>query len=495
MDNRQGLSGMSSAMNEMEHAQNTLFVPPLVDERILMQFCRAVQSYAAGPGIHDDAAGKLRDLRARLANLCKLASLCRLAILGQSTAVARVIDEMYCLSVDFPTGPLDEPERMFDDEPDDRVQLAAAIDLFAGAAFVSKGNVDQRDRFIIAIVRAIEDAVAFPVTYNSEAAAYLGEGTGELPRQHAAIVIANAAQRLLDSDQKCAPMVPVDIRRRLEGLARKWMRANPVTEFFEAITGPRVSGTLQGVVPDDARVGDLVTLQLDPSWVGTQQSGDAASQEFLRGVAIMFCPHQPADLVRVLEDKAQTKVPEGARTGPIALVRKGGPALFTDVSYLLDRYALEYPVEWFYTVFSFAPIGEWAYPVAFGAPVIQITQVPETATIAAYTSSGPLAAGQAVDINDTVVIHYSVEPPGSDASFPLTASARGGEVTQIGKPGVLAYRPSTEGNTSIKLAWGTLSVSIPMSVRPSSFPPSERGPSSGSISRAPRRPRSSTRSD
>jgi hypothetical protein len=120
--------------------------------------------------------------------------------------------------------------------PDEHVFLSGAVDLFAGATFLWKDNSERRDRAIIAIVRAIEDAIAFPVTYAAEAATFLGLDTIALSPTHAAIVIANATQRLIQCDRVCIPRAPADIRRRrLEGLACTWMQDNPVTAFFEAI--------------------------------------------------------------------------------------------------------------------------------------------------------------------------------------------------------------------------------------------------------------------
>jgi hypothetical protein len=261
------MPSMSDPMPQMEHPEDTVGAPPLVNDRLLIRFQHAVQGYADSAGFHDAAAAKLVRLQAKLTNLRNLAALCRLAIIGHPHSFARVVDEMHCLAVDFPSDPLDsecDDEELHEDETDDRVQLAAAVDLFAGAAFVSKNNLAQRDRFIIGIVRAIEEAIAFPVTFAAEAKAYVGEGAGELSPSHTSIVIANATQRLIEADYKCVPLAPHDIRCRLECLARKWMRANPVNAFFDAISGPRLRRIVHWEDPelpraDDARVGDRVT--------------------------------------------------------------------------------------------------------------------------------------------------------------------------------------------------------------------------------------------
>src|SRR5271166_3690641 len=176
----------------MEHAEDNLAVPPLVDDHVLLDFARAVQQCAGALGSGEEAAAALRRMTAKLDNLRGLASLTRLALLGHPHAFARVVDELYCLSVDFPDDPLApcSHDGCCPDDPDDRVQLAAAIDLFVGASFVSKDDSDQRDRFIVGLERAIEDAIAFPVVHSHEAAAYLGEDPTIAPVQ-ASIVVAN----------------------------------------------------------------------------------------------------------------------------------------------------------------------------------------------------------------------------------------------------------------------------------------------------------------
>jgi hypothetical protein len=447
---------MSEVMREMEHPKVTTFVPPLVDERVHMRFFQAVQSYANGQGNAVEAAAKMRELQSRLSNLRNLASLCRLAFVGHPNAFHRVVDEMSYISSNFSREPLQPPHQQAEEEKtSDRVILAAVIDLLAGAAFVSKNDLKQRDRFIVGIVRAIEAAVAFPVIFADEAASYLGQEIKALAKIDVSMVIANATQRVLQNDQKGVPQAPADIRARLEGLAQKWMRANPVTEFFNEATGPRLSGILESIQPNQAQVGDLVTLHFRPS---------ASTEAILRDAAVMFCPHQPADVVHMLRHGLQVRVPDNALTGPIAIVRKGGSPRFACVKGLLQRYADEYPVEWFYSIFSFVPMPRWAYPTAFGEPIIEIKQVPRSATVSAFTSSGALAEGQSVAVNDAVVIHYRAHPPGSDANAPLRVNAPGGDLLQTARPGVLVYRPFQHGNTQVEFAWGNLQLRVPVNV-------------------------------
>jgi hypothetical protein len=366
-------------MDQMEHPEDTVGAPPLVNDRLLIRFQRAVQAYADSAGLHDDAAAKLVQLQATLTNLRNLAALCRLAIIGHPHSFARVVDEMYCLAVDFPPDPLDsecDDEEPHEDEIDDRVQLAAAVDLFAGAAFVSKNNLAQRDRFIIGIVRAIEDAIAFPVTFAAEAKAYIGEGAGELSPSHTSIVIANATQRLIEGDYKCVPLAPLDIRCQLECLARKWMRANPVNAFFDAISGPRLRRIVHWEDPalprpDDARVGDRVTLLLETD---RDEGKDCGRDRSLDDLAVMFCPHQPAPVVRTVDDGLQVLVPKGARTGPIAVVKKSVD--FTAVQDLVAGYADQFSSAWSLSIFDLVRIDRWAYPCAFGRPTIEIMDAP-----------------------------------------------------------------------------------------------------------------------
>src|SRR6516162_7207919 len=90
----------------MEHPMNTLAVPPLIDPRLLYQFCTAVQQYSVTAGRQSEADAKVAELKARLDNLTQLAQLCRLAVLGHPNSFGRVLDELLCIAVDFPADPL-----------------------------------------------------------------------------------------------------------------------------------------------------------------------------------------------------------------------------------------------------------------------------------------------------------------------------------------------------------------------------------------------------
>jgi hypothetical protein len=370
------MPGPPGMMNMMEHPDTTTAAPPLVDERLVLNFCQAAQTFAATAGCQDEVAAKLRDLRARLSNLQGVASLCRLAMVGHRHSFARVIDEMHCIAVDFSQRPLPDEhsaERTItDSRPDASVSLAAAIDLFAGASFVSKDRPEERNRFIVGVVRAIEDAIAFPVTFAAEAAAYIGAGDEGLSPQHTALVIANAVQRLLDGDQKCVPLAPADIRFRLESLARAWMHDNPVDAFLAAVSGPRVRHIIHwedpsSSCPDAAHVGDPVVLFVDDHQA-------SAGRMTADDIVVMFSPHQPAKVIRAYDDRIQVEVPKFTQTGPVAVLPK--KPNFSHAQMLVGEYSKDLPVTWLASVFGAIRIDTWAYPTAFWPPVLKISAPP-----------------------------------------------------------------------------------------------------------------------
>ena len=462
-------SATDDAMSAMEEVSNTAFAPPLVTDPFLSRFCQAVQSYANDQGLGEAAAAALRSLNSRLAGLRNLASLCRLAVVGHPLSFARVIDEMHCLAVDFPCDPLDPPgeeDTCCGEASDERVQLAAAVDLFAGAAFVSMDQPEQRDRFIIAAVRAIEDAIAFPVTYAAEAGAYIGQGTTALSPTHVGIVIANATQRLIDADRKCMPRAPAAIRRRLGLLARNWMEANPVTEFLAVVRGPRVHRIIrwkesEREQSDCARVGDALTLLLHPFDEDGRGDRDLRPDDF----GVMFCPHQPAAILQSVRNEVQVRIPSDAVTGPVAVVRKKPD--FPRVGKLLFEYSQAFPAELTSSLFAVERLDTWAVSLAFRWPVIRIQPVPATAIATAFTAAGQLAQGQTVAVNDTIAIQYSVDPPGSDLGATPTVTAPGGAVTHR-RPGLLLFRPFAPGETVVTLSWGAVTATVPVSVTPAS---------------------------
>jgi Galactose oxidase-like, Early set domain len=450
--------GAPDSMQGMEHAQDTVGVAPFLDDRVLATFCRAVQTYADGQGAGAYATAKLAAVQAHLQNLVDLASLCRYAVLGEPRAVARVLDEMQCIAVDFPSDPLSmQPATTMTAPPDARTQLAAAVDLFAGAAFVSAGDHDRLQRFVLGLVRAIENAVAFPLAVADEAATYVGEGDGSLAPRHAAIAIANATQRLLENDVNCTPAAPPGFSQRLEALAQSWIEANPVTALLDALTGGAPNDTVASVAPTTAKVGDAVTLQLNGS---ATVAGDSV---------VMFCPHQPAEIVSSQDHQLQVVIPDSARSGPVSVVRPPTPTTLDDISALSAKFASDYPAEWALSVFTMIPLSSWAYPAAFSrAPAVDVAAVPKSASIAVFDGAGRRVDGDgnggSVDVGDDVTIRYEVTPPGSDANAELELSATGGTVTKTPEPGTLRFRPTDTGVGSVQLTWDCYSVRVPIRI-------------------------------
>ena len=475
----------------MEHPMNTLAVPPLIDPRLLYQFCTAVQQYSVTAGRQSEADAKVAELKARLDNLTQLAQLCRLAVLGHPNSFGRVLDELLCIAVDFPADPLDgDPytELEEEDEPDDRYHFGAVFDLLAGAAFVSKDDPDQRDRLIVGIIRAVEDAICYPLAFSDEAAAYVGEGDGSLSSSHVSRAIGNATTRIIERDTACDPLVGADIRMRLEQIALKWMAANPVTEMFRALTGPRWTRALESIDPDDVNVGDRVTLTLRDdcaappmkpttatpntaprAMAGMAAAGGApgsAAGSAPDGLYVLFCPSQEATILKATATTLVVEVPRNARTGPIALVRQPD---VTDVKYLLVRFACEYPEEWSDSLFGVIKMGIWAYADAFGEPLVEITQVPRSVTVTAHDANGPVGVGRSTRVNQPVYINYEVTPPGSEANTPLQVHAPGGQVTQP-KPGTVVYTPTQPGINTVDLSWGDVTTSVTINATPGTTP-------------------------
>jgi hypothetical protein len=314
----------------------------------------------------------------------------------------------------------------------------------------------------------VEDAICYPLAFSDEAAAYVGEGNGGLSSSHVAMAIANATGRLIERDKSCDPEVAPDIRMRLEHLAFEWMAANPVTEMFRALTGPRLTGALESIDPDDVAVGDRVTLTLREDCAADTMKPNAGAVASVAAPAarsatplgddlyVLFCPAQLAAVIKATDTTLVVEVPKNARTGPIALVRQ--PEL-GDLKYLLKRYACEYPMEWGYSLFSMFGMGKWAYPVAFGEPLVEITQLPQDVTVTAHNSDGPVGVANSTPVNEPVVITYQVNPVGSDANAPLNVNAPGGRVTQPA-PGKVVYTPTQPGVNTVDLSWGDVKTSV-----------------------------------
>lgn len=457
---------MMALMSGMEHAEDTLGVPPLIQPRVLAQFCSAVQLYADGVGLHEKIEQRLQERRMRLENLRSVATLFRLAVLGHPESFERLRDELHCIADDFPSDPLETQA----DAPNEReavcapAHLSAVLDLLAAASFVSKDDPARRDALTIGVIRAVEDAICYPLAYSQDAATYLREGSGQVSRTHAESVIANATSRLLKDDYGCDPRVPAVPLRLLEGLGQRWMAADPVSELFRALTGPQLTGLLHAIKPKQAQVGATVSLKLDMGCVGEGDEQQSELERLAEELVVVFCPRQPAKFAVRNRRTLRVEVPPNAHSGPIALVRRGSQDSFKDLEYLLEQYACEYPLAWSYSAFSFIPITRWTYPEAFGPPRIEIAQVPTSALVSAFTSSGLLGEQNAAHVGEPVAIQYQITPAGSDANVPLSITATNGTITHPGQPGMILYTPQATGESSVELTWGTLTESVAIPV-------------------------------
>ena len=64
-----------------------MYVAPILDERILFQFCKAVKSYATENGLGEVVGSRLNQLKNWNQNLTNLAVLFRYAISGDERAL------------------------------------------------------------------------------------------------------------------------------------------------------------------------------------------------------------------------------------------------------------------------------------------------------------------------------------------------------------------------------------------------------------------------
>jgi hypothetical protein len=147
------------------------------------------------------------------------------------------------------------------------------------------------------------------------------------------------------------------------------MEKNPVTQFLECISGPRVRHIVRwedprNQRPDDAQPGDRVTVLVH------QDRGENNEGRRLSELGVMFCPHQPAPVVRTVDDGLQVLVPELARTGPVAVIVKVPD--FSGVQATLQAYADKYVLSWALSIFGYSRIDTWAYPYAFSPPILEI---------------------------------------------------------------------------------------------------------------------------
>lgn len=453
MDPQSPTTDTAGAMNAMEHAMDTLTVPPLIDDRVFSNFSGAILAYAARIGATDDAKSALRQLQQKIQNLSDLASLCRFAELGDASAFGRALDEMNCLAIDFPETDMDFMDDMDMADPNSNAQLAVALDLFAGAAFLSGNDPRQLRRLVIGLVQAIEDAAGFPLSCVEEAATYLGTGSGSIPRAHAAMAIGNLAGRLINRDTNCVPPPPAWFRQRLEGLAARWLRSNPVSALLYGLMDTPVNVPVAMLRPSQAQPGDEVDLIFNDDI--DNDAGD---------LIVMFSPHLPAAIRNINGNTISVSVPARSCTGPVAVLHAAPKALLDYVTLLQDNYAMNYPAEWSLSLFAIATLDSWAYPLAFTqSPQITITQTPISASIAVFDNKGRMTDTRAIQLGDTISLRVRTFPPGSGANAGQKIRVTGGQLVQSGSD-LIRFRATHTGTATVQFSCGDLTEKISFQV-------------------------------
>jgi len=473
----------ADSMNVMEHPKDVIFAPPFLDERILVHCCSAVRAYSRSQGLTSaTVSSALAGVTGRLTYLADLASSCRFAILGWRGALPRVLEQMRCIGREYPP---ESSEESFEsrtevgmDEPDHRVMLAAAIDLFAGAAFVSKDDPEQLRHFVRSLSRAIEDAIAWPLSFASDSAAYVGDSRAKAVPIDATIGVAASVQRLLDGSCHCRIPAPVRIRERVQALAHAWLRANPVSEFFEALSGPKMHECLTGISPRKAKVGDVITLVVPRHCLDFSEKREEPTKTLAgaavptklaeavpNNVVVMFCPHQPATIQGYSEGGLRVVVPPLAQSGPIALCRRPPIEELNEITCITQRFQSSYPAEWLLSTMTMIPLHHWSYPQAFQtSPWIEIYQAPINATVAVFDSSGHRAEQKLLIPGDEITVRYHLNPKGRDVKTPLRIETSGGNIGQTGQRNEFVFRPTVRGPGFVKLIWGSYSREISIHV-------------------------------
>ena len=259
--------------------------------------------------------------------------------------------------------------------------------------------------------------------------------------------------RLVENDVNCTPAAPVALAERLEALANRWIATNPVSALLESMVDGMPPDLIASVAPTTAKVGDAVTLQLN----GT---GDVPSDSI-----VMFCPHQPAQIVSSADHHMQVVIPECAHSGPVAVVRKPAQEALDYVTTMDLAFRADFPVEWALSVFTTVPLASWAYPAALAnAPRLDVAQTPTSASVAVFDAAGRRIDDGMVAAGEDVVIRYEVSPPGSETNATLEVTATGGTVVSTAEPGTVHYRPTQQGVGSVQLTWGCYSVRVPIGV-------------------------------
>ncbi len=448
----------NSNLSGFEHVPDTMYVVPLVDERIVLQFCKAVHLCAEDKGVGKEIEAKLNQIKLRLETIVNLATLSRYALLGEARSLLQFTDEIQCLVHEFPdhkegSHHTHEPAAIQHSDgsghspegagnPVTGINLAAATDLFAGATFISKGDPEKMLSYVQAIVQTVEKAVAFPLFFAKEAATYLGEGDEQVTRQHAGIVMSNAVQRLLTDHVDCSPSVPSGFHRYLSYLAEKWVKENLVTTLFDTLK--------KALLPVNCfhsalvRPGDILEIEMEKNATSLQADE----------VIVLFTPHQVAKIVSIKQQVIQVEVPRFSQTGPVLVLSKKAEGLFKPVEIVENAFKHQYPNEWENSLFSSVPFNKWAYPLFFkDAPVISVTQVPQAVSFQFFNEQGKQIKSDRVPLGQKVTIKYELYPFVSDADADPEIEVMGVKLLPHKKQGELKIFPQKEGPGQIRLKW------------------------------------------
>jgi hypothetical protein len=204
------------------------------------------------------------------------------------------------------------------------------------------------------------------------------------------------------------------------------------------------------------RIGDPIALLLHRTRDEDDKAG--ACEIRLQDYGVMFTPCQRVPDPIVVDNGFQVSIPDRSRSGPVIVIPKL-PDL-TSVVQLLIKYQQRYPDEMNGSVFAVAHIDTWAFPIAYRFPCITIASLPVSATAAAFTASGPLAAGQTVSVGETVSIQYQIEPPGAEGGTSPAINAPRGSVTRTARLGFSAKITTRSWNSSTILSWDRIKSGI-----------------------------------
>lgn len=464
--------GHASSPLGIEHVPDTMYVPPLLDDRVLLEFCRAVQSFAAEHGLRDDARARLTRLKQRHQHLVNLAVLFRYAIAGDEHALTQFTSEMQCLAHEHEdaahppghwTSEADDDGHggQHDPQRHDRIagaRWSAVIDLFAGASFIAAGSDERRDRYLDAVVAAVANAVWLPLRCSRESAAYLGEGDGTLTRQQIAIVLDAAVHRLLDDD--CDPVLPRPFDDQLRTLTARWKSRNPVTAILARFRDALIE--VESIDATSARAGDSVrTLLKRPQ---AHRPDD---------LILLLPPHQAAEIREVASGGVVATIPPHSVSGPVLLLARADVQSVSEAVAAQSELEHHFRSDWVSSVFQAIPLYKWAFPFAFPElPRLEVVATPRTGTIAARDLEGRRLEGRPVYAGKEIVLTYELFPVGSAGNVALEVEVAGGTIVSH-RMGELRFLPLHPGQGFVRLKAPNLTLQLDFPVLP--MPPGSGG--------------------